>query len=130
MRRRRLAVRKARWDAIDSILGGDVRKGPHGRSPLVFASVRRDSLVERTARRSPMYIRAAVHRPDVLLFPNSIRPMRHQTRSSRAILRKHRRGAVRQRLAGSLGRGEEVTLRVVQRLRENCFETTHGHCRP
>lgn len=53
--------------------------------------------------------------------------MRYQARHARTILREHGRRSIRQRSARSVGRGETIALRVVQRLREDSFETADGH---
>lgn len=39
-------------DALDTEPGGDVRQGPHGRPPVLLASVRGHRFVERAAQRS------------------------------------------------------------------------------
>lgn len=77
-----------------------------------------------------MRVRAAVHWQNVLHVPHSVRPVRYQARSERSVLREHGGGAVRQRPARGMGRGEAASVRVVQRLRKDRLQAAYGHRRP
>lgn len=125
-----MAAGTAGRHAGDPVAGGDVRQGSHGRASAVHATVRRDRFVQGPVRGPAVRVRAAVHRQDVLHVPHSVRPVRHQARPERAVLREHGRGPVRQRPAGGVGRSQAVAVRVVQRLRENRVKTADGHRRP
>lgn len=128
--RRHLASGKTRGHDPNTIFGSDVRKGPHGCSFIVHASLRGHSVFQGSVRRPKVRLRDSVNRKDVFLVPDSIREVRNQTRPAWAILREHRGCSVRQRLVRSLGRGEKAPLRMVQRLWEDGFKATHGHSWP
>lgn len=133
-RRRRsqryLATGTARRHAGNPVAGGDVRQRPHGRALAVHATVRRHRLVQRAIRGSEVRVRATVHRQNVLHVPHSVRTVRHQAGSERSVLREHGGRPVRQGPTGSVGRGQEVAVRMVQRLRENRVQTANGYRRP
>ncbi|KAJ4438021.1 hypothetical protein ANN_13960 [Periplaneta americana] len=66
--RRHLASGASRGNAGNSVFGGNVRQGSHGRPSLFHASVRRNRLFQRTICRPALRLRAAVHRQDVFSF--------------------------------------------------------------
>lgn len=125
-----MAAGTAGRDAGNPVAGSDVRQGPHGRASAVHAAVRGHRVVQGPVRGPAVRVRAAVHRQDVLHVPHSVRPVRHQARPERAVLREHGGRPVRQGPAGSVGRGQAAAVRVVQRLREDRVQTAHGHRRP
>lgn len=127
---RHLATGTARRHAGNSVAGGDVRQGPHGRASAVHAAVRGHRVFQGPVRGPAVRVRAAVLRQNVLHVPHSVRAVRHQARPQRPVLRKHGGRPIRQGPAGGVGRGQAVAMRVVQRLREDRIQAADGHCRP
>lgn len=84
-----MAARTAGRHAGDPIAGGDVRQRPHGRAPAVHATIRGHRVVQGTVRGPAVRVRAAVHGQDVLHVPYCVRPVRHQARPKRPVLREH-----------------------------------------
>lgn len=84
------------------------------------------SLPYRTVRGSPVCLCASIDGQNLLLLPDSVLALRHQTRSQWTVLREYDSGTIRQGLAGGVGWSEKTevisTIRVCIFNRGNCFE--------
>ena len=76
-----------------------------------------------------MHLREASDRSEQVQVRDHVRPMRIKARSERKILRKQHCHPVRPGPDRGLGRGEEAEVRVVQRLREGCDQTSNQSLR-
>lgn len=84
-----MALGAARWHARHSESGGNVRQGPHGRTPGFHAPLRGHCVLQGPICGPALRVRSTLDREDVLLVPYRVCTLRHQARSSRPVLRKH-----------------------------------------